>query len=59
MLSKRVESDSGEVVIGKTISLGYFTQENVGFDENIINSLKEDVVNVHEVVPNYLRKANS
>ncbi len=35
LLSKRIEPDSGNVVIGKTISLGYFTQENVDLDENI------------------------
>ena len=37
----------------------YICEGEYKFDENIINSLKEDVVNVHEVVPNYLRKANS
>ena len=35
LLSKRIEPDSGNVIIGKTISLGYFTQENVDLDENI------------------------
>ena len=35
LLSKKIDSDSGEVVVGKTISLGYFTQENVDLDESI------------------------
>lgn len=35
LLSKRIEPDTGSVVIGKTIELGYFTQENVDLDENI------------------------
>ena len=35
LLSKKIKCDNGEVIIGKTISLGYFTQENAGFDENI------------------------
>lgn len=35
LLSKKIDSDSGEVLVGKTISLGYFTQENVDLDESI------------------------
>lgn len=35
LLSKRIEPDTGNVVIGKTIDLGYFTQENEDLDDNI------------------------
>ena len=44
LLSKKIEPDSGNVIVGKTISLGYFTQENIDLDENIrvIDYITED-----------------
>jgi len=43
ILSGRLEPDSGNVVIGKTIKIGYFKQENIDLDYNkrIIEYIKD------------------
>lgn len=35
IMAGRVQQDSGEVVVGETVRLGYYTQENVDFNPNI------------------------
>ena len=44
MIAGRIQPDSGEIVVGPTVKLGYFTQEHQEMDENlrVIEYIKEE-----------------
>lgn len=48
MISGRLQPDAGEVVLGPTVNLGYFTQEHQEMDETmrVIEYIKEVAENI-------------
>ena len=58
MLSSKLEKTSGDLVIGTTVKIGYFTQENLEFDSNerVLDyiALKSDKVYASKLLESFL-----